>query len=57
VLSERKYIDPTPLLDTLVDKEGNPLHKGAQEDPTGKNSLLHKLFFIYKHLKLIAIIL
>ena len=34
ILTNRKYVDPSPLLNTLVDKEGKPIHKGAQEDPT-----------------------
>jgi hypothetical protein len=35
LLSNRKYLNPTSLLQTLSEQEGNPTHKGAQEDPTG----------------------
>lgn len=38
-LTRRKYVDPSEFLNTLVDKDGKCIHRGAQEDPLG-------LFFI-----------
>ena len=46
VLTRRKYIDPTDFLNTLVDKEGNCIHRGAQEDPTGLFSFFKKFYLL-----------